>query len=64
MCIQQNLQPVELDDEENNLGAVDFGMYGNNELIQGNQPRNNRMNPELLAGRQTRQRFIRNHFAL
>ncbi|KAI4455776.1 hypothetical protein MML48_9g00002260 [Holotrichia oblita] len=60
MCIENNLPPVPLDDDDFDL---DFGMY-NAEGIDAEPAlvALNRVNPDLVAGRRLQQQIIRNYF--
>ncbi|KAI4455139.1 hypothetical protein MML48_9g00015657 [Holotrichia oblita] len=62
MCIENNLPPVPLDDDDFDL---DFGMY-NAEGIDAEPAlvALNRVNPDLVAGRRLQQQIIRNYFTV
>lgn len=56
LCIINNVPEVELDPEE----EFDFGIYEN--IANVHEDINNRINPELRAGRNRRDQLIRTHF--
>lgn len=57
MCIENNVPPVELgDEEEDNEIEIDYGMYENEYVEVGDR------HADLLAGRRLQQLLVRNHF--
>lgn len=61
ICINNNIPPVRLgdDNDDAHLGDIDFGLYAPENAIAG-PPLNH--NPELAAGRLTRERIVRSYF--
>nr|CAI5829502.1 unnamed protein product [Callosobruchus analis]CAI5831382.1 unnamed protein product [Callosobruchus analis] len=63
MCIDNNLPPIQYGDEQGDAEInFDYGMYPIG-MQQEDEPRD-RVNPELVAGRQLRQSVAHNHFNL